>query len=70
MFVCFVNIIINQLSFTCTRMTETDKPIIGQLGLHVCIQVGNDCLPILIDQKIFTVITQVFKCPRVLGIEN
>ena len=50
MFVCFVNIIINQLSFTCMRMTGTDKPIIGQLGLHVCIQVGNDCLLIPIDQ--------------------
>ena len=37
-------------------MTETDKPIIGQLGLHVCIQVGSDCLLIP-------------NCPGVLGIE-
>ena len=50
MFVCFANIIISQLSFTCMRMTETVKPIIGKLGLHVCIQVGNDCLLIPIDR--------------------
>ena len=58
MFVCFAKIIINQLSFTCTHMNETDKPIIGQLGLHVCIQIGNNCLLIPINRLISTVITQ------------
>ena len=42
--VYFANIIISQLSLpVCVGITETDRSIIGQLSLHICIQVGNLC---------------------------